>query len=96
MDRINDYNKWADAEKLEKNQLFEYETFDDCGHKSLSTAPSGYKKNNLHFVYDVSQHDGRFKACVVAGVHLTETLVESIYSGVVRLRGIRIVGGFRT
>ncbi|KAL7527097.1 hypothetical protein ACHAXR_001802, partial [Thalassiosira sp. AJA248-18] len=90
LDRINDNTKWADAEKLEKNQLFEYETFDDHGHKSSSAAPSGYKKINLHFVYDV-KHDGRFKARVVAGGHLTETPVESIYSGVVSLRGIRIV-----
>ena len=52
--------------------------------------PDGYKKINLHFVYDV-KHDGRFKARVVAGGHLTETPVESIYSGVVSLRGIRIV-----
>ena len=90
LDRINDNTKWADAEKLEKNQLFEYETFDDRGHKSSSAAPGGYKKINLHFVYDV-KHDGRFKARVVAGGHLTETPVESIYSGVVSLRGIRIV-----
>ena len=52
--------------------------------------PDGYKKINLHFVYDV-KHDGRFKARVVAGGHLTETPVESIYSGVVSLRGIQIV-----
>ena len=70
--------------------MFEYETFDDRGHKSSSAAPSGYKKINLHFVYDV-KHDGQFKARVVAGGHLTETPVESIYSGVVSLRGIRIV-----
>ena len=35
LDRINDHTKWADAEKLEKNQLFEYETFDDRGHTNL-------------------------------------------------------------
>ena len=90
LDRINNNTKWADAEKLEKNQLFEYETFDDRGHRSSNRAPDGYKKINLHFVYDV-KHDGRFKARVVAGGHLTETPVESIYSGVVSLRGIRIV-----
>ena len=44
LDRINDNTKWADAEKLEKNQLFEYETFDDHGHKSSFADPSGYKK----------------------------------------------------
>jgi len=87
---ITNNTKWADAEKLEKNQLFEYETFDDRGHRSSNRAPDGYKKINLHFVYDV-KHDGRFKARVVAGGHLTETPVESIYSGVVSLRGIRIV-----
>ena len=27
LDGINGNTKWADAEKLEKNQLFEYETF---------------------------------------------------------------------
>ena len=53
LDRINGNTKWVDAEKLEKNQLFEYERFDDHGHKSSSAAPSGYKKINLHFVYDV-------------------------------------------
>ena len=51
LDRINGNTKWVDAEKLEKNQLFEYERFDDHGHKSSSAAPSGYKKINLHFVY---------------------------------------------
>ena len=39
LDRINDNTKWADAEKLEKNRLFEYETFDDHGHNSSSAAP---------------------------------------------------------
>ena len=90
LDRINGNTKWADAERLEKDQLFEYETFDDRGHRSTSAPPRGYKKINLHFVYDV-KHDGRYKARVVAGGHLTETPVESIYSGVVSMRGIRIV-----
>ena len=90
LDAINGNTKWSDAEHLEKSQLFQYETFDDRGHKNSSVAPDGYKKINLHFVYDV-KHDGRFKARVVAGGHLTETPVESIYSGVVSLRGIRIV-----
>ena len=90
LDRINNNTNWADAELLEKNQLFQYETFDDRGHRSSNRAPDGYKKINLHFVYDV-KHDGRHKARVVAGGHLTETPLESIYSGVVSLRGIRIV-----
>ena len=39
LDRINGNTKWADAEKLEKNQLFEYETFDDRGHTNLHPLP---------------------------------------------------------
>jgi len=50
LDRINGNTKWVDAEKLEKNQLFEYETFDDRSHSSSNRAPDGYKKINLHFV----------------------------------------------
>jgi len=39
LDWINGNTKWADAEKLEKNQLFDYETFDDRGHRSSNRAP---------------------------------------------------------
>ena len=41
-------------------------------------------------VYAV-KHDGRHKARLVAGGHLTETPVDSVYSSVVSLRGIRIL-----
>jgi hypothetical protein len=47
-----------------------------------------YKKRDL--VYAV-KHDGRHKARLVAGGHLTETPVDSVYSSVVSLRGIRII-----
>ena len=36
-------------------------------------------------------HDGRFKARLVADGHLTKEPVESIYSGVVSLRSLRMV-----
>lgn len=38
--------------------------------------PDGYKKINLHFVYDV-KHDGRHKARVVAGGHLNPAASKS-------------------
>ena len=41
-------------------------------------------------VYDV-KHDGRHKSCLVAGGHLTDTPIESVYSGVVSLRSLRLV-----
>ena len=41
-------------------------------------------------VYDV-KHDGRHKFRLVAGGHLTDTPIESVYSGVVSLRSLRLV-----
>eukprot|EP00957_Ditylum_brightwellii_P031038 2352072-Ditylum_brightwellii.AAC.1 len=41
-------------------------------------------------VYAV-KHDGRHKSRIVAGGHLTDAPVESVYSGVVSLRGVRLV-----
>jgi Reverse transcriptase (RNA-dependent DNA polymerase) len=41
-------------------------------------------------IYDV-KHDGRHKARLVAGGHLTEVNTASIYSGVVSLHGIRLM-----
>ena len=41
-------------------------------------------------VYAV-KHDGRHKARLVAGGHLTDTPIDSVYSSVVSLRGIRIL-----
>ena len=37
------------------------------------------------------KHDGRHKARLVAGGHLTPDYVESIYSGVVSIRSLRLV-----
>ena len=52
--------------------------------------PQGYKKIRTHLIYAV-KHDGRHKARMVADGHLTDIPVESVYSGVVSLRGLRIV-----
>jgi hypothetical protein len=43
-----------------------------------------------HFIYDV-KHDGRHKAQLVAGGHLMEVPTDSVYSGVVLLRSLRLV-----
>ena len=43
----------------------------------------------VHMVFDV-KHDGRHKARLVADGHLTQTPVESVYSGVVSLCGFRM------
>ena len=80
--------KWRDSEKLEVNQLDEYESFEDKGLNA--PVPDGYKKIRCHFVYDV-KHDGRYKSRFVAGGHMTDTPIDSVYSGVVSIPGIRLV-----
>eukprot|EP00986_Skeletonema_menzelii_P007778 scaffold3101_cov93-Skeletonema_menzelii.AAC.1 len=89
-DDENGNTLWQDAEKKEIDQLFEYKVFDDRGHRRNAQVPEGYKKITLHMVY-ACKHDGRRKARVVAGGHLTDPPLESVYSGVVSLRGIRII-----
>ncbi|MFA9289535.1 MAG: reverse transcriptase domain-containing protein [Weeksellaceae bacterium] len=88
LDKKNGNRLWQDAEEMEMNQLKDYQTFIDKGKGG--EVPQGYKKIRCHMVYDV-KHDGRHKARLVAGGHLTDPNTESVYSGVVSLRGIRLV-----
>ena len=81
---------WQDCTELEQAQLREYDTFKDLGHSSTTRIPNGYKKIRVHLVYAV-KHDGRHKARLVADGHLTDAPLDSVYSGVVSLRGIRLV-----
>ena len=86
LDKRNGNTKWAEATQLEMTQLDDYSTFKDVG----KVIPDGYKKIRVHLVYDV-KHDGRHKARLVADGHLTDIPLESVYSGVVSLRGIRLL-----
>ena len=88
LDRRNGNTLWADATALELGQIDDYETFKDLGEGGHPG--QGYKKINVHLVYAV-KHDGRRKARLVAGGHLTDTPIDSVYSSVVSLRGIRIL-----
>ncbi len=89
IDRQNGNTKWADAIDLEMGQIMDYETFQDHGPRSKGI-PAGYKKIRVHLVFAV-KHDGRHKARLVADGHLTDVPVESVYSGVISLHGLRIV-----
>ena len=89
-DEINQNTKWQDATDIEMGQLNEYEAFIDAGIYGRDKPPEGYKKIRAHLVFDV-KHDGRHKARYVAGGHLTDVPTESVYSGVVSLRGLRMV-----
>ena len=91
--RLDERNKntlWKDAVSLEFAQINEYDTFIDKGHHTKVKPPSGYKKIRVHLVFDV-KHDGRHKARLVADGHLTDIPLDSVYSGVVSLRGFRLV-----
>ena len=70
------------------SQILDYNTFRDQGF--ATPHPVGHKKITVHFVYDV-KHDGRYKARLVAGGHLTDTPIDSIYSSVASLRGLRMI-----
>ena len=79
---------------LELTQINEYKVIKDTGkaqfHNGKAVTPDGFQKIRVLFVYAV-KHDGRFKARLVADGHLTKEPVESIYSGVVSLRSLRMV-----
>ena len=71
------------------NQLDEYKTFIDRGKFTSTSIPKGFKQINVHLVFAV-KHDGRHKARMVAGGHLTDVPLNSVYAGVVSLRGLRM------
>ena len=97
LDEQNGNSKWYDATKLEMDQINEYKVFQDHGKsqydpksRKVSNAPNGYQKIRVHLIFAV-KHDGRHKARLVAGGHLTPDPIESIYSAVVSIRSLRLV-----
>jgi len=88
LDRVNGNTMWIDAEMTELNQIDEQKSFID---KGVGFNPgSDYKRIQVHMVCAV-KHDGRHKARLVAGGHLTETPIDSVCSSVVSLRGVRLL-----
>ena len=88
LDKKNGNKRWRDATDLELAQLHEYKTFRDMGRGA--TIPNRYKKIRTHLIFTV-KHDGRHKARMVADGHLTDIPLDIVYSGVVSLRGLRLV-----
>jgi hypothetical protein len=75
---------------LELGKIDEYVTFIDTGHHTKVIPPNGFKKIGVHLAFDV-KHDGRHKSRLVADGHLTDIPLDLVYSGVVILRGFRLV-----
>ena len=97
LDEQNGNSKWYDATKLEMDQVNEYKVFQDHGKAQfdpksgkVSNAPNRYQKIRVHLIFAV-KHDGRHKTRLVAQGHLTPDSIESIYSGVVSIRSLRLV-----
>jgi hypothetical protein len=88
IDRMNGNRLWRDAEERELGQIDEYEAFMDMGI-GTKLVPSGYKKIRVHMVYDMKVTLQR-KSRLVADGQLTDTPVDSVYSSVVSLRGLKI------
>jgi hypothetical protein len=87
-DKQNDNNKWQEVIDTEMRQLNLYQTFIDLGQNA--DIPNGYNCIRTHLVFCV-KHSGKFKARTVADGHLTDTSLESVYSGVVSLHSLRPV-----
>jgi len=73
--------KFANAENAEIFMIDEFSTFEDLGFGG--NAGPDYKKIRVQV-----KHDGRHKAHLIAGGHLAETPINSVYSSVVSLHGI--------
>ena len=57
IDARNKNTKWKDAANLEIQKIFEYKPFIDSGHRTIATAPAGYKKIRVNFVFDINPAD---------------------------------------
>ena len=89
LDKQNGNTKWQDCTALEMQQLKDYQTFIDKGLYSQTSIPRGFKKIMMHLVY-AANHDGRHKARLVADGHLTNIPLNSVYVGVVSIRGMQL------
>ena len=98
-DSENKNSKWYDAIRLEMESMLEYNVFKKWDkaildkHKKVTNPPKVYHGIRVHLVFAV-KFDGRHKARLVADGHLTPKPIETIYSGVVSLRNLRLVKVF--
>ncbi len=88
LDEQNGDKLWREAIDTELGQILEYETFKVL--ERGEEAPDDHTFVTLTLIFDV-KHDGRRKARLVAGGHLTDPSTEEVYSSVVGPEGIRAV-----
>jgi hypothetical protein len=89
IDKKNGNMMWHDPETTEMDQLGECKTFMD---KEVGReATIGYKRIRYHIIYDVKHYGWHKKNHLVAGGHLTDPNTGGVFSGVISLRGIRLI-----
>ena len=81
---------------MELDQINEYQVFIDHGvakydpkSKRIMNEPHSNQKIKVHLGLEY-KHDGDHKARLVADAHLTHDPIDSIYSGVVSTRSLRL------
>ena len=79
MDQINEYKVFINHGRAKYNPK----------SKTIINAPQGYQKIKVHLVF-ACKHDGHHKARLVGAGHLTPDPIDSIYSGVVSTRSLRL------
>ena len=87
LDKKNGNTKSVDSNKLEHKQLDDYDILIDKGKFAGCRIPRGFRLIRVHTIFDVKV-DRRHKSRVIGEGYLTVTLSESVYSGVVSLRGL--------
>ena len=94
--KANNNSKWYDATRTEMESIHSYHVFQKHEkakfdrHRKAINSPPGYQKIKVHLIFAV-KYDGRHKARLVVDGHLTPDPLESIHSGVVSLRNLRLV-----
>ena len=79
-------HRLQEVTQLEMDQVRDYDIFIDKGEFNVSKIPRGFQRLQVMLTFDV-KHDGRHKVRLVARGDLTDTPVDSVYAGVVSLRG---------
>ena len=87
LDMVNMNDSWRKAIDLEVQMLLDFKTFITL--EDDQPVPVGYKWIPYHCVYD-AKFDGRLKARLVAGGHMTNPTTEDVFSGVVGMETVRL------
>ena len=88
LNKVNGNECWRDVVALGVEQQHGYDIYEDLGLNG--DAPNNFKNIRVHFVFDFN-HDGCNKARLIAGGHLIDVSLSSVYSGVFYLKGIILI-----